>query len=694
MTKTSFTIICLHVLEGCPEKYRKLLKENEYYFFNDWYHLQDGKVVPTPDHCFERKFFGENISIQAIVGKNGSGKSSILELIYRILNNVGQILTDGLYRGEAANLYFIKDLKAELYYEADGAMGVIECNNDKVSLKWGDFSKLELSYPDYVEFYDVDDEMLILDPDIYLQQQKHKKHLQLLGSTEHLFYSLVLNYSLQSLNPCDYQMIVSEKHGVDIFDSWLNPLYNKNDGYMVPIGFEPYRGGNRIKLDELRDLVRDHAVSLIIDADNQGTHFLPEYSLSKIEFVTNDNISYFQEPNDDARVYSMGDIIDNLDGRRCKLIVEAYELDKTLLEKPSRIFKKALSYLVNKTFNIAETYPGYERFSKLRTNFDYYEGIDEELNETEVNSLILQIKNDPSHIALKVKQTVEFINRLSVLESEDQDSMFGKFTYDWYIRKLYDENKSFESPIDIMLHFPPPIFDCLIYLDDLKGKRKDVPFEKLSSGERQFIYTFASTAYHIRNIASVPEKADRVKYHNVNIFMDEIELCFHPEYQRKFVNEFISMVERIKLNEYCNINVILSTHSPFVLSDIPKSNILFLKDGTRPPRLQEMINPFCANVCDLLHQSFFMEDGFIGDWAKTKVNDLLGYLTTGECKCEWNKVEARKVIQLVGEPLLKGSLMNLYNEKFGESEADLIEWHRQEMERLLNDRKCDEENRN
>ena len=78
MTKTSFTIICLHVLEGCPEKYSKLLKENEYYFFNDWYHLQDGKVVPTPDHCFVRKFFGENISIQAIVGKNGSGKSSIL----------------------------------------------------------------------------------------------------------------------------------------------------------------------------------------------------------------------------------------------------------------------------------------------------------------------------------------------------------------------------------------------------------------------------------------------------------------------------------------------------------------------------------------------------------------------------------------------------------------------------------------
>lgn len=128
MEKSSFTIICLHVLTGCPESYRKVLKEDEYYFFNDWYKLEDGKVVADLNHEFERTFFGENISIQAIVGKNGSGKSSILELIYRILNNVGQILTDGLYRAEARSLYYIPDLKAELYYEADGCLGYIRCH--------------------------------------------------------------------------------------------------------------------------------------------------------------------------------------------------------------------------------------------------------------------------------------------------------------------------------------------------------------------------------------------------------------------------------------------------------------------------------------------------------------------------------------------------------------------------------------
>ena len=49
------------------------------------------------------------------------------------------------------------------------------------------------------------------------------------------------------------------------------------------------------------------------------------------------------------------------------------------------------------------------------------------------------------------------------------------------------------------------------------------------------VYKRQAYLYHLRNIISVPENAGRVKYHNVCLFLDEIELCFHPEYQRLFV---------------------------------------------------------------------------------------------------------------------------------------------------------------
>lgn len=35
---------------------------------------------------FPKDFYGENIIVSAILGKNGSGKSSLLDIIYRVIN--------------------------------------------------------------------------------------------------------------------------------------------------------------------------------------------------------------------------------------------------------------------------------------------------------------------------------------------------------------------------------------------------------------------------------------------------------------------------------------------------------------------------------------------------------------------------------------------------------------------------------
>ena len=86
-----FSIVGIRILKRCSQDLRKIVKPG-YYWFNQWCEVKGGEVKVKEDREIDPKFFGSNISIQAIVGKNGSGKSSILELIYRTINNFGALL--------------------------------------------------------------------------------------------------------------------------------------------------------------------------------------------------------------------------------------------------------------------------------------------------------------------------------------------------------------------------------------------------------------------------------------------------------------------------------------------------------------------------------------------------------------------------------------------------------------------------
>lgn len=141
----AFTIICIHPIVGC--KYLKILKEGKYYFFNDWYREENGHIIRNEDNTFKKSFFGNGITIQAVVGKNGSGKSSLLELIYRILNNFSYVTTEGVYRAKAERLYYIKGIKAELYFELDGQLGCVKVEDDTVTFVYGENNPLELYFP-------------------------------------------------------------------------------------------------------------------------------------------------------------------------------------------------------------------------------------------------------------------------------------------------------------------------------------------------------------------------------------------------------------------------------------------------------------------------------------------------------------------------------------------------------------------
>lgn len=244
---------------------------------------------------------------------------------------------------------------------------------------------------------------------------------------------------------------------------------------------------------------------------------------------------------------------------------------------------------------------------------------------------------------------------------------------------------------------PPPIAEVTLMIvkrEDKKAfesKSKSVgliPFTGLSSGERQIAYTLGNVLYHLVNIDSTvqddsieKEHLSFLKYHHVCMLMDEVELYYHPDLQRKFVELLLSSINSVHLKNIYDINITLVTHSPFVLSDIPRSNILCLQKGECEKQRGQT---FGANIVDMLSESFFLQ-GTMGEIAQSCINEVVEFyfkhrryqesLRDNENKqelhiddMELNKAfEKQKskfnyVTSIIGEEYLQRELREMYDE--------------------------------
>ena len=673
-TNQQFSIAGLYVDGDCDTHIRKNL-DSGHYFFNKRCELKNGEVSLSKIREPEANFFGSNISVQAIVGKNGSGKSSILELIYRIINNFALHLVKNQKRRAAEVIYHIEGVHADLYFVKGTTLGKLICRGRFIGFCFGEykiaFGTESSNFKDY-SFYD------------------SLKNEELIEIAKMFFYSIVTNYSLQSFIDFDYKTERSRefkgngKTGIDSSAIWINSLFHKNDGYLTPIVLNPYRDNGTIDLRKEYNLTNSRLSSILIESKRNKKEFIEGYQLHSIEYTYEPLIIMKKFAYGKQKNANLDDFLNSFvsvdKNSFASIILEEYgwKTSPTQLE-PHNI---ACIYLVYKTLSIASKYPSFEKYERFGNVDRFNEHVDKK-DKTDLIELVREIQRQKSHITLKIRQTIKYL-QWSYETSANPPHLSFDFSYEEYITGL-NLDKPLKGLDDITEHLPPPFFSFNIKLEKVeieKGKSNEpILFQRMSSGERQFIYTMSTFVYHIKNILSI-QQSNRARYRSVNLILDEVELCFHPEYQRLFLDNLIRTIQRLKLNTHCSFNIIIATHSPFVLSDIPMCNILHLKNGS--VQSNEMFkNPFGANINDILYQSFFLEKGFIGEFARTKILKVMGLLNKPLEKIINEKDTIKECISFIGEPIIQKQLQSLYNEKFNEKdEKDAeIEYLRNELER-------------
>ena len=275
-------------------------------------------------------------------------------------------------------------------------------------------------------------------------------------------------------------------------------------------------------------------------------------------------------------------------------------------------------------------------------------------NNDKFESVVQALSNEKnkSHISLKVRQCLKFAeggiytNKFDFVELKNIKDKAG------YAIENFD---------DAVRALPPAFMNPQLRIckTDANGeaiKGTEMFMKRMSSGERQMLYTCSYVLYHLKNLQSVVKSDNCHPYNYVNLIFDEAELYFHPEYQRKFLDMLLKYIEGCNLDseKILGINIVIVTHSPFILSDMLVQNTLYLTENG--PRVFAK-QTFGGNYYDMLCNSFMFTDSAMGEVARQRIKE---WITEKNRKQE---VDTREMTNLIGDPLLLNYLTSrIYSE--------------------------------
>lgn len=577
------------------------------------------------------------ISVNALVGQNGSGKSTIFDIIRSMfIDNPFALPHSNPYLLFEMDNYYNLEVVSSIYDIADVNLKIISNQEDFV-IKSSKRNYQTIYYSPHFDFkynpnfdntdnYDISFDKLLEED---LEDLENKKPYSS-GWNYKPNQELVFKNSIRQILFLSSDLVKKDNIFKDIF--------------------------NFPKFGEAKLFIRGHKE---IKEWNTPSSFRPALTIIKRKLQKEiDNWTTVRKFKDQSRVSNQIDIN--------KYLLKRYII-RDIMTVLERQMEKQNTYLSEGEFE-------YENFEKDSSREDAYNTFlifikksqlkfgEESVSAFEyeiIKKLIDKLYSSIDKINLEnnVQNEMLVVNSADAIEILTLQRNFINNLFHYYTLFYEDtKNKLFEKS------------------DKIDGFINYMPNTKLSSGENALLNLF-SRLYDFLNSKLSNETRLLKNTDNYILLLDEADLGFHPTWKKKFVSSIISTIPHFfnSLENNPNVQILFSTHDPLTLSDMPNKNIIYLKRNiaNEETEILDFDNPkrpkksFAANVTELLADSFFIEDGLIGDFANKKINETIFWLNEKENKSvyEYHK----KVIQNIDEPIIQRKLAEMYSEKMKEN---------------------------
>lgn len=636
--------------------------------FNISFDSQKSILSLEKKHDYISNFFGDKISnISVIVGENGTGKTSIL--------NIGEVT---FYVGRKGKDYFIVCGNSELLERITFVSSVVQNIEKYKEFNFSD--TLIINYSNFIDS-SIDDKNSGLFPTVSFIDFSTNRLIGIVADFDKTFFD---NTSLHNNTPFTRQL----KSVLSEIVSQLNFLLKDNNSDKLK-----FRTPETLSIDFGIEKELEYLIKLY----EEGGGFGDKESYKGVKVI----IDCFLN-NHLAKQFKKNRISDDIN-KELNISNKEYAM---FLLKWSMFLSFINSFSApNISSNGPDQWLNFDKDWKSKPIDKWFEYFFTDYIIQESNYISskqdAQIKAWASNAILFVKEFEELL-----------DSKIIEFYGHKYFPLFRNHTTSYGLGLTLIVDVTKKEYYTLLYkilvknyanVQDPPHWRNDnreflsFSWRGLSNGEIA-IFRLFSRFNNLREIIKDRQEVESPFYRknpipNLLFLIDEGEIGLHPTWQQQFLSILIDnlplMFEDLGVE---SIQLILTTHSPFILSDVPNNNIIFLERNERGEcivnknPLQDKKMTFGANIHSLLSDGFFMKEGLMGDFAKRKINQLIDDLIDSGMKLSsQKKQEIQAIIPIIGEPIIRKKIFDLYNEKINLSIDDRIKLLEESKERLEKD---------